>query len=534
MTRRTRRKALKKHRNSSKSPFKTWKGRLLFYTGLGFIACTLILLLAYFGLTNYIESKSFRETLEEQARKVSNAEFFSIPENIQLDGGHITLPFVEIRNASIIKEAELKNINIEIDRKSILSDKLHIEKIELGSISAKIDLSENLSSTTAEPKGILLQDILPKDISISSIKSKKTSLNLIHKGLSYNLSNSQIQATPIERGEIELWDIHITQGKITSPLSYLQRSTLESARIKSDKDRYSLLRSRILLNPGEITSRGNYFKKSHQWDLRMIADKANVERILNPNWKKRISGELSGMIDIKGEKQQIKHVHGKLHVKNGLFEAVPILSKLNFNKTNPYRSVKLTKAECRIRYPYSTPHLKEEKAWLFDKIHIISPYKIEIRGHVIIGDDRSLAGTLQVGIPEKIVAEIVEKSIPNQTSAISQLFMRKSSSKLLWININLSGTVDEPKQDLSIRIASLLDQVIGENIQKTAQAAKGFFVDKLFADGKKLARRKLNSDENTKNAQQDDEKDKSKNKNGIIDSSIHDAQNIIMKGFELF
>ena len=85
-----------------------------------------------------------------------------------------------------------------------------------------------------------------------------------------------------------------------------------------------------------------------------------------------------------------------------------------------------------------------------------------VQGHVLIGTDRSLGGTLNIGLPRNIVQAL---PLPKE-DVVDKLFTSKEDdSDYLWVKLNLSGTLDQPKEDLSIRISTLAGDSIVNSLK---------------------------------------------------------------------
>ena len=266
-----------------------------------------------------------------------------------------------------------------------------------------------------------------------------------------------------------------------TPLSYLRSSSVKVATLLCDPKSISLTECRLVLTPGELRAKGTYSLQNNQWHLNLRANKANVERLLNEDWKKRLTGELYGTLKINGKDSEIKEATGSISLQQGVLEGLPILSQLTIVDSTPYRTIRLEKAECRVRYPYSQPRHNIKDAWCFDNIDIrATDGSLLIKGHVIICPDGALHGTLTVGLPDNVTQALALQA----PDVVKQIFNAQGAPGYSWLNINLSGTTDAPQEDLSARLKAILVTAAPQaaiNMAGNAAASAGEILGRLLA-----------------------------------------------------
>ena len=86
----------------------------------------------------------------------------------------------------------------------------------------------------------------------------------------------------------------------------------------------------------------------------------------------------------------------------------------------------------------------------FSGLAIEEKGKFRIEGEISI-DHRRLGGTIRLGLTREYL-----DWLPNP----EEVFSRRSSG-YLWADVRLSGTIDEPRQDLSQRIIELFKESPG-------------------------------------------------------------------------
>ena len=418
---------------------------------------------------NWLQGSNFREKLESILMNKAQATQVNIPENLSIEDDTITLPAISLSRVDLLRRFSAERVAATIDRSKLLRRELDISKLTMEEPTIVLDwqaLGTALPPILAENDGIWSK-LSPRSFRLHHFECKDGSLELHNGEALYNLAGCSISAEPLSGKQKKEWQINIENGRVHTGLSYLQNCSVKSATLLYSPSALALSECRFMLTPGELRARGSLRNADKQWFLELRANKANVARILNNDWKKRLTGELYGELKLIGQQSNIHKATGNLSLREGHLEGLPILSQLTLANTRPYRSLVLEKAECRVNYPYSLPAHNIHDAWLFDKIDIRSAEgSLAVRGHVIIGTDRSLHGTLTVGVPENIATALAAII---STEAVNKIFVAEGESGYRWVNINLSGTIDAPQEDISARLMT----VLGSTLPAAAADAAG-------------------------------------------------------------
>lgn len=467
---------------------------------------------AYYQLLAHLQSPAFCRTLSRHAGTALQAKHVSLRESLQIDGNRVALAEAEAEKIRTIDGVSARGVSLEIDRSALWDRhlalrKLAIEEAELyitlgqgRSAQPSMPLPNKVSSADTPPKqepdtpeaeapvpapsgksnslGRFISSLAPNKFSLDYFECKDSDVHLLLNGQEYSLRACTTSATPQKKLGRNTWQINLENGRFHTPFPFLRDTSVKNATIIASPKEISLTESSLLLTPGELRVRGTYDTNTKRWSTVLRANKANVERILSEDWKKRLHGELYGELELTGKGDGLTRGAGFLSLQKGILEGLPILSQLQIGDTRPYRSLPLEKAECRLSFPYNEPRHNIRHAWLFDQIDIRGHNGLlHVRGHVIIGSDKSLGGTLRIGIP-------AGRFNSPQISLISSLFEQEDEQGILWLRLNLSGTLDAPQEDLSIRIATLVQQAIP---QLSGNAVQGLntILNNLFSRASK-------------------------------------------------
>ncbi len=440
--------------------------RVVIILSIVVLSIIVLLILGYSQLMAYLQGDDFRRKSAEVMQQVSGAATVDIEGNFRIDGNRVSTEGIRISRFNNIQQASASRISVELERSALFSRKLHLRKLNMeeASISLTTGSAEKNKSGqhTRKPKSgktkkkntsVAKADSKPllQDFELELFECRDADVKLNHNGSVYQLLGANVSATPAPRIGIQAWQLNAENARLHTPFSFLRDSSIKSATVVYNNNKANMTECRIMLTPGEMRVKALYDFKAGAWTADLQVNKGDMHRILNDDWKKRITGELYGRMQLTGNSGKIANATGSFSMQNGIVEALPFLSQLPVGNTYPYRNIELEKADCQLLFPFNSS--KIQNAWLIDKINIRSrDGSLIVQGHVLIGADRSLGGTLTIGVPRNIMAVIPL----SQEELTSKLFTANGGDdSYLWLNMNLRGTLDNPEEDLSVRIATL-------------------------------------------------------------------------------
>ncbi len=436
------------------------------------------LIIGYYQLLAYLQGDSFRKQAESGLKSASGAAAVEMSSNFRIDGSRVSSESIRIEKLGSISEARAARINADVNRSALFNRKLHLRKLSTEEATLVLNTAPQPArkkssprSSTKAPKtassASALAALLPSAFELDLFECKDSDLVIKHSAGEYQLFGANLTATPAPRVGKDAWQFNIENARLRTPFYYLKDSSVKSATVVYHNKVFNLIDGRVLLTPGEMRTKGHYNLQQHNWTLDLQVNKGNVHRILSEDWKKRISGDLYGRMVITGKNGTITSGVGSVSLQNGVLEALPFLSQLPVGNTYPYRAIELEKADCQILFPYNQGKIKN--AWVFDKINLKSKDSgLIVRGRILIGTDRKLGGTLTIGLPQNTL-----DSIPVSSELlVEKLFTAHGEEPgYLWVNMNLSGTIDHPEEDLSIRIATLVGQSLSSFLTEIPKAS---------------------------------------------------------------
>jgi len=158
-----------------------------------------------------------------------------------------------------------------------------------------------------------------------------------------------------------------------------------------------------------------------------------------------LSGSAFGEIHWTGENPKLESSSGEgfLRVRDGRIDNLAFLEKLaEVARNKSFEHLELN--DCSLGFAWGYPKID------IKDIAIEEKGKFRIEGAISI-ERRSLHGAIRLGLAHQYL-----DWLPNA----EEVFNRERSG-YLWTTMHLSGTIDEPKQDLSPRIIELFKESPG-------------------------------------------------------------------------
>ena len=177
-------------------------------------------------------------------------------------------------------------------------------------------------------------------------------------------------------------------------------------------------------------------------DFKVKFDQLPIREWLPAGWKEHVGGVAAGDLHWWGKNPKLEaaSVQGSLRVQGGRVHGLPFLEKLA-SITQKKSFAKLELNECSADVDWNSPNAQIKNIAIEDK------GKLRIEGSVAVRE-KSLGGAIQLGITREYL---------DWLPRAEDVFTRQEAG-YLWTAVHLSGTIDQPQQDLSPRIIEALKE----------------------------------------------------------------------------
>jgi len=185
--------------------------------------------------------------------------------------------------------------------------------------------------------------------------------------------------------------------------------------------------------------------KDKSVDFKASLDQIPIRTWLPAKWKPHLSGSAFGNVHWTGKDPRLETSvgEGSVRVDDGRIYNLPLLEKLaELAQKKSFEHLELN--DCSLNFAWRYPKID------IKDIAIEEKGKFRVEGAISI-DRRSLGGAVRLGLTRQYL-----DWLPNREEVFNL-----ERSGYLWTTVQLSGTIDEPKQDLSPRIIELFKESPG-------------------------------------------------------------------------
>lgn len=471
MSRRARRK-----KGAGKNP---WLGKVLIVFG------TLIFLtvaVGYLGLRAYLHSDGFRKFLSAQVSHLTKVNGnFAV---FSWDGMAVKTERFDATSKGLISDIVAERIGTEVGFGGVGRGVWELKSTRINRIQASLNLVPSEMPEVVEPpfedvsaapkkKTVTKKDPgwIPKKVEIESLEIGDLGLQIITKKGLATAKGMSVLATP-SNGK-KAYDAEISGGKVSVPYPLIPELRIQSIKA-SYRDGSAFVQSAELTawKDGRIRASGesNFPLNTHAYDGNV--EGVHCDEVLSETWAKRVTGDLNTTFKFnKTSSTQV--ITGDLKITNGTLTALPVFDALAaYADTRRFRFLQLNEARTKWK-------IVNDEILLTDLV-LGSEGLIRLEGSLTIRGDK-IDGNFQLGL--------VPGTLANIPGAETHVF-KSGRFGLLWAPIHVTGTLSEPKEDLTQRLTDaagarmfeLLPET-GEQVFKFTRNALGESPIKIIENG---------------------------------------------------
>lgn len=309
--------------------------------------------------------------------------------------------------------------------------------------------------TAEKAQGGFLSGLLPDRAELVSAEVMSLDLNL-------NTSTGGLKATDLAlrvdgAGVPGNYDVHLSGGVIESPW-FGSTLDLVSAQGKYKRGRLYISDSRLnVYERGLFTLNGEL--EGDQFGFFGTLKDVRSEEMVPEDWKKRLTGDVETKFKVQsGSNGPI--LRGDLELKQGVLTALPVLDRIAAY-ANSRRFRRLNLSDARLKF------WKEGERLELTEIVLASEGLVRVEGSLSVVN-RQLDGRFRVGVMPGLLAHI--------PGAETKVFLRGKKG-LLWSPLRITGSVDDPKEDLSDRMIAAAGERMFELVPETGKRVLKFAHD---------------------------------------------------------
>ena len=393
-------------------------------------------------LTRYVESDSFRLAMQEETSKglhFPQARYAPMRRTSALTAHSDS--FKADNGQKAMKSLDAHGVSATFDPWGVFLRQWRLDDVHVESGNVEIQIYEpQPEAVKAKPWFAIF---LPNRVYLKKIQSDHANITWRFRGERAGFFATQLLITPNGRdfeyvasgGRLKMavlpdLDLRHTHVLITKTLL-----TLYDLDLASDSRGAEKIQAQGRAGLGQDKS----------IDVKASFNSVPIRQWLPAEWKGRLQGSVFGVIHWTGKDPKLESSSGEasLRIDNGRVDDVPLLDKLaELSRKKSFERFDLN--ECSLNFAWRYPEID------IKDIAIEQKDKFRIEGDISV-NRRLLRGTLKLGLTREYL-----DWLPNP----EEVFSRRSNG-YLWTDVHLSGTIGEPRQDLSQRIIKLFKESPG-------------------------------------------------------------------------
>ncbi|QSR89671.1 hypothetical protein IT6_05255 [Methylacidiphilum caldifontis] len=432
------------------------------------IALVLILgvFVAFISIVNfYLSSQGFRDFLSEKITRVIQVDGKFSPIHIQGNALSAEKYLGYGEPSSPIKQIDATSIECQLLLRKIFSRLIYIKQLKVDHLRVdfkKQDFQHPNSSISATPssnpvekrplKESILTQFIPTKVELGQITIKSSTVSWPQD----IAGGGKLENSSFELNKSEGTDMWIGQGSGGNLyMGSYPPFKLKELLFKLFSD-HCYIQRLVLLHDlhGQVEISGEWSWKNREKNIEINLTALPLPLFIPPSWKGKINGNIYGKTFLTQSKASETSLEGTIHLENGVIGDLPLFASLALFGTK--ESVPLDLAKANL-------YVTKNKTQL-NHIELEAKGKIKLEGQIEIDGDQ-IRGELLTGInPEQL------KLIPG---AKQKVFVQEKEG-YQWTTVNITGSVEDPKEDLTPRITAAATSTLKENAGQILQSALDF------------------------------------------------------------
>jgi hypothetical protein len=417
-----------------------------------------ILLLAtgYAVLRGYLHSDRFRKFLSAEAGKLAG----------------VTGEFAPFRWQGLVVETDSYTASGEGLVTAVRADGLHTE-MGLGGIRRgvwevrdsrvrRLELSldarkrvDDEAIAKEERKSDQTSGWLPRDAELLGMEVGALAVRAVTEG--GLLDASGMAFTARQAGARNAYRAEISGGVVKFPQAFVPELRIDRVKARYQEGTVYLTDARFdAWEDGSVTAVGECDIRAKRMSVEGKATGIRTENVFGPDWAKRLTGEV--VSDFSVESGPAGAVaSGGLTISNGVLTALPLLDALAaYADTRRFRVLTLNEARTDWRWEKDTLYLTN--------LRLGSEGLVRLEGSLTLASG-AVDGVFRLGLAPGTLARI--------PGAETNVFL-PGERGLLWAPLRVTGTLEDPEEDLTGRLMAAAGMRMFELIPETGGKAIRF------------------------------------------------------------
>jgi hypothetical protein len=460
MSRRSQRKAKARSKSTRAGSGSAWALRVIVAL---MILAAVGSVVSYMWLRSYLGSKSFRQVILTQVQEVLQADATMSP--LRWDGFQVSTDTLEAMSDGPLRQFTVEGVRTGVDASGVMRGVWSVSPSRVTKLTAIYDstipkpdpsaaaqVTANIAATPVTQPWYA--GLLPQKIETDHWVVNSSDLTLIGEAGKARMAGVRWDIEPTDRfDQIKMVG---SSGKITLPMAWAPELAVEKMKLSYQKDDIYLTQASFrAYQNGKLEMMGEYQLPTQQYALEGEWRDVQCAEVLPPDWKQRLSGKTQSSFVLRSSNTG-PFLKGHLVIEQGVLTALPVLDKLAaYSQSLRFRTLALHAAECD--YEWSSDRI------VLTNIQLGSEGLARLEGKLVLtrrsaSEPYQLLGDMRLGLAPGTLSQI--------PGAEEDVFV-PGEKGLLWAPLQITGTLDEPQEDLSQRLMAAAGARMFELIPST-------------------------------------------------------------------
>lgn len=421
----------------------------------------------YAMVRGYLHSDAFRRFLSEKASGLAGVSGEFTP--FRWDGLAVDTAAFDAKGTGMVKGVRLEGLHTEVGVGGVSRGVWEIQGSRVQRLDVTLDASAGLpvaAPTVVEkkvsPAPAKGPGWLPTEVELHGVDVRDVSVRALLEQGPASASGMRVRVEP--GGAKSAYRIDVADGSVRTPFGFLPEIRLDRAKLRwQDGSVFLNSFSAGAWKEGRVDATGEWDGSTRQYTVSGDVSGVKCGDLFNEDWSKRFIGDVVSDFSL-GNPSGEAQAHGKLKVLNGSLTALPVLDALAaYADTRRFRELALSEARTGWNW-------KKGEIFLSDLV-LASEGLARLEGNIFIRG-RELDGTFRLGLAPGTLANI--------PGAETDVFA-PGERGLVWAPLRITGTLDDPKEDLTDRLVAAaglrMFDVIPETGEKVIKFSRSLLGD---------------------------------------------------------
>ncbi len=426
----------RRSRRSQPAGERRWLGK----AAVALLVVGVILLASvYAAVRGYLRSEGFRKFLSAEAGAAAGISGEFAP--FHWDGLAVDTDRFEATGEGMLAAVQAEGLHTEVALGGLKRGVWEIRGSTVRRLEITVDATRPSSKPKTERVKLKEKSVakssrpawLPSNTELQGLDLKSVSANVKLKQGPASVRGMSLRAE-LSGGNAG-YRAELQDGTVRLPFKFLPELRLDNAHLRYQNEHVFLTKAAVTAwQDTRIDASGEWDMDTRKFSVQGDAIGIRCEDLLGNDWAKRLTGGIRSDFTADNSRGEFS-ANGNLTLTDGVITALPMLDALAaYADTRRFRVLTLSESRCHWSW-------KKDELGLSELV-LASEGLVRLEGSLVIRGDQ-LDGVFRLGLAPGTLS-----SIPG---AETDVFIRGERG-LLWAPLRITGTLDDPKEDLTDRL----------------------------------------------------------------------------------